>query len=151
MQRDDSLERTLILGKIQGKRRSQRQKIKWLDSISSSMDMNLSKLWEIWGFPGGSDVKRICLQCRKPGFDPWVRKISWRREWLPIPVFLSGEFHGQRSLVSYSPWGPQRVRHHLATEPQQQSYRYIDHLLNGWLNAGITTGKQGIWVLNKKV
>ena len=44
-----------------------------------------------------------------------------------------------------------RVRHDLVTEPQQQSYRYIDHLLNGWLNAGITTGKQGIWVLNKKV
>ena len=37
--------------------------------------------------------------------DPWVRKIPWRREWLPTPVFLPGEFHGQRSLVGYSPWG----------------------------------------------
>ena len=35
------------------------------------------------------------------GFDPWVRKIPWRREWLPILVFLPGEFHGQRSLVGY--------------------------------------------------
>ena len=35
----------------------------------------------------------------------WVRKISWRREWLPTPVFLPGESHGQRSLVGYSPWG----------------------------------------------
>ena len=30
---------------------------------------------------------------------------TWRREWLPTPVFLPGEFHGQRSLVGYSPWG----------------------------------------------
>ena len=37
-------------------------------------------------------------------FNPWVRKISWRREWLPTPVFLPGESHGQRSLVGYSPW-----------------------------------------------
>ena len=40
-----------------------------------------------------------------PGFDPWVRKIPWRREWLPTPVFLPGESHGQRSLVGDSPWG----------------------------------------------
>ena len=38
-------------------------------------------------------------------FDPWVRKIPWRREWLPTPVFLPGEFHTHRSLASYSPWG----------------------------------------------
>ena len=37
--------------------------------------------------------------------DPWVRKIRWRRKWQPIPVFLPGESHGQRSLVGYSPWG----------------------------------------------
>ena len=39
------------------------------------------------------------------GFDPWVGKIPWRVEWLPTPVFLMGEFQGQRSLVGYSPWG----------------------------------------------
>ena len=37
---------------------------------------------------------RICLQCRRPGFDPWVRKIPWRRERLPIPIFWPGEFLG---------------------------------------------------------
>ena len=42
---------------------------------------------------------RIRLQRRRPGFDPWVGKISWRREWLLTPVFLPGEFHGQRSLA----------------------------------------------------
>ena len=34
-----------------------------------------------------------------------VRKIPWRRECLPTPVFLPGEFHGQRTLAGYSPWG----------------------------------------------
>ena len=38
-------------------------------------------------------------------FNPWVRKVPRRREWLPTPVFWPGEFHGQRSLVGYSPWG----------------------------------------------
>ena len=40
-----------------------------------------------------------------PRFDRCVRKISWRREWLPTPVFLPEEFHGQRTLASHSPWG----------------------------------------------
>ena len=56
-------------------------------------------------FPGDSDSKEICLQCRRPGLNPWVRKIPWRREWLPRPVFFPGEFHGQQGLVGYSPWG----------------------------------------------
>ena len=45
----------------------------------------------------------IHLQCRRPGFDPWVGKIPWRRAWQPTPVFLPGESHGQRSLEGYSP------------------------------------------------
>ena len=39
------------------------------------------------------------------GFDPWVGMIPWNRKWHPTPVFLPGKFHGQRSLVGYSPWG----------------------------------------------
>ena len=44
------------------------------------------------------DIKRC-------GFNPWVGKIPWRREWQPTPVVLPGESHGQRSLAGYSPWG----------------------------------------------
>ena len=49
-------------------------------------------------FPGGSDGS-VCLQCGKPGFDPWVRKIPWRRKWQPIPGLLPGKSQGWRSLV----------------------------------------------------
>ena len=48
---------------------------------------------------------RIHLQCRRHQFDPWVQKIPWIMEWLPTPVFLPREFHGQRCLAGYSPWG----------------------------------------------
>jgi len=45
-----------------------------------------------------------CRRCKRHGFEPWVRKIPLRRAWLPTPVFLSGESHGQRSLAGYNPW-----------------------------------------------
>ena len=42
-------------------------------------------------------------RCRRCGFDPWMGKIPWRRKWQPTFVFLPGKFHGQRSLLVYSP------------------------------------------------
>ena len=49
--------------------------------------------------------KESACQCRRcyidPWFDPWVRKIPWRRAWQPAPVFLPGESHGERSLAGY--------------------------------------------------
>jgi len=47
-----------------------------------------------------SQVALVVNAGDKRGFDPWVRKIPWRRAWQPTPVFLPGESHGQRSLAS---------------------------------------------------
>ena len=45
--------------------------------------------------------KESAYQCSRPGLDPWVQKIPWRRKWQPTLVFLPGEFYGQRNLVGY--------------------------------------------------
>ena len=60
------------------------------------------------GLPWWLSGKECTCQCRRPktcGFDPWVRKIPWRRAQQPTPVFLPGESHGQRSLAGYSSYG----------------------------------------------
>ena len=60
------------------------------------------------GFPGDASGKESSCQCRRHkgcGFDPWVRKIPWRRAWKLTPVFLPGESHGQRSLAGYHSLG----------------------------------------------
>ena len=56
------------------------------------------------GLPGGSVAENLPANAADNSFSPWVRKILWRREWQPTPVFLPGKSHGQRSLVSYGPW-----------------------------------------------
>ena len=62
-----------------------------------------------------------CRRCWRCEFDPWVGKITWRRGWQPAPVFLPGEFHGQRSLMSYSPLGCKELDTTEATEPTGMS------------------------------
>ena len=57
------------------------------------------------GLPKWLSGKESFCQCRKWGFDPWVGKIPWRRQWHPTPVLLPGKSHGQRSLESCGPWG----------------------------------------------
>ena len=71
MQRTDSLEKTLILGKIEGRRRRGQQRMRWLDGITYSVDMSLSKLWEFGDGQGG-------LAC----CSPWSSKESDRTELL---------------------------------------------------------------------
>ena len=69
-----------------------------------------SIIWDVYLYVrfGASLVAQMVKNlppCGKSGFNPWVRKILWRRKWQPTPVFLPGKFHGQRSLVGYSSYG----------------------------------------------
>ena len=61
------------------------------------------------GLPRRLHGKESTSQCRRPGFNLWVRKIPWRRKWQPTPE-LPGKSHRQRSLVVYSPWDV-KIRH----------------------------------------
>ena len=56
--------------------------------------------------------------------DPWVRKIPWRRGWLPTPVFMPGKSHGLKRLMGYCPWGHKKVRYDLVTE---QAHTHTHH------------------------
>ena len=74
---------------------------------SSPLSVSLFSCWCLL-LPWASlmaQMLKICLWCGRPRFSSWVRKIPWRREWLPTPVFLPREFHQQRSLADYSLWG----------------------------------------------
>ena len=57
--------------------------------------------------PSWLSGKGSTCRCRRPGSDPRIRKMPWRRKRQPAPVSLPGESHGQRRLVDYSPWGRQ--------------------------------------------
>ena len=81
----------------------------WLDllvvqgTLKSLLQQHSSKasiLWHSWWLSWW----RIHLQCGRPGFDPWVGKIPWRRERLPTLVFWPGEFHGLYSLRGCKSW-----------------------------------------------
>ena len=63
----------------------------------------------------------VCLQGGRPGFNPWVGKIPWRRKWQPTPVFLPEESQGRRSLVGYSPWG------HKESDTTERLYFHFHH------------------------
>ena len=61
------------------------------------------------GFPVGSDGKESACNAGDPSSIPGSGRFSWRREWQPTPVFLPGEFPGQRIMAGYSPWGPKEL------------------------------------------
>ena len=85
------------------------------------------------GFHGGASGKEYSCQsrrCKRCEFNPWVRKIPWRRKWYRTWVFLPGKFLGQRSLEGYSPWGATK------TWTRLSDWTHIEinfKLLRGWL------------------
>ena len=202
----DSLEKSLMLWKIEGRRRRGCQRMRWLDGITDARDMNLGKLQEMvrdreawhaavhWVTESGTtgreqlslilcylfcclncsiflchwklmenDIRNqylgtgcdhcnrgilnICilqkfspnfLQCRIPAFDPWVRKIPWRKAWQPTPVFLPGESPwAEQSLEGYSLWGRKELNTTEETQHKQLTKIYFSYVkiqtpLNGW-------------------
>ena len=72
---------------------------------TSLVSLFYRKHGNILGFPGDASGKEPPCQCRRPGLNPYVGTIPWRRAWQPTPVLLPGESHPQRSLVGYSSKG----------------------------------------------
>ena len=87
-----------------------------------------TELKSIWGFPDDSRGSVKHLQYRRCRFNSWVGKIPWRRKWQPTLLFLPEEFHGQRSLVGYSPWGCKE----LDTTEWLSTHTYIYNLKLTW-------------------
>ena len=85
MRRTDSMEKTMILGKIEGRRRKGWQRMRWWDDRGWDGWM-ISLTWWTWIWASSGSWWRI----GRPGFNHWVWKIPWRMEWLPTPVFWPG-------------------------------------------------------------
>ena len=98
--------------------------IPWFDEVQHQNNSQ-SPFGNNYQLPRWLSGKESTCQCSRLGFDLWVRKISWRRKWLPTSVFLPGKFCGQRSLAGYSPWGHKRVGHDLATKQQPRVCRHF--------------------------
>ena len=71
------------------------------------LKLAVEKLWSFQKFRKSlslvAQTVRVCLQCGRPGFNPWVRKMPWRWKWQAISVFLLGKSYDWRSLAGYSP------------------------------------------------
>ena len=105
----------------------------------------LANIKHLMGFPGNSAGKKIQLQCRRPGFHPWVGKIPWRRAWQPTPVFLPGESSRTEEPGGLQSIGSKRVRHDWATKHSTQAFNKLMNLLNLSLFYCFRNNSQVLW------
>ena len=102
----------------------------------------LFQLLETSGASLVAQMVKICPQYRRPEFDSWVRKIPWRREWLPTPVLLPREFHVQRSLAGSSLWS-----HKDSDTTEQHTHTHTHtHTQNFWQPPAFF----GLWLHHSK-
>ena len=82
----------------------------------------LGQTLEFLPWCSGKESTCQCRRSKRCEFDPWVGKMAWRRKLQPTLVFLPGKFHGQKSLVNYSPWGHKESDRTEHTRRQESSY-----------------------------
>ena len=94
--------------------------------LSVCLSVYISPFLSIW-LPRWLSGKESSCQRSICKFDPWVGKIPWSRKWQPIPVFLSGKSHGQRSMTGYSPWGYKELdtTERLGTHTERHTHIYL--------------------------
>ena len=93
----------------------------WTDCVAELVPSWSSRWLSLrLGLPWWLSTKVSTCQGRRYGFNPWVRKIPWRRKWWPTPVLLPGESHGQRRLEGYRPRG-HRIGHDRVTKNNHQA------------------------------
>ena len=109
-------------GRLSPQVKKSQTQLKWLSTNIRVSEISWKKLCIgvlhsvdiCWAFIMHRGLPRWCSgQGRRPKrceFNPWVRRILWRRKWQPTPIFLPRQFYGWRVLIGYSPWS-HRVRH----------------------------------------
>ena len=93
-----------------------------------------------------------CRRCRRRGFNPWVGKIPWRRKWQPLPVYLHGRPHEQKSLAGYSPWSctESDITEQLSPHAQYLPTRKLAAAPEGMRQLWLLQGRTLLWLSRRR-